>query len=54
MEKFERSLKRKINLIIVSSLEELESNLLENIINGVVLFGGIEVRDLGCDKDQAR
>lgn len=40
LEKFEKKLKRKINLLIVDKLEKLDENIIKKIYNGIVLYGG--------------
>lgn len=40
LEKFEKKLKRKINLLIVDKLEKLDKNIIKKIYNGIVLYGG--------------
>ena len=41
--KFEKKLSRKINLYFDENLKKLGKNLKENIINGIVLGGVIEI-----------
>ncbi len=43
LEKFERELKRRIELHFAKSLKELPHELLNSIINGIVLYGFLEV-----------
>ena len=43
LEDFEKKLERKINLQFYQSLGEVEKNLKNNILNGIVLSGGIEL-----------
>ena len=40
LEKFEKKLKRKINLIIVDRLNKLDKNIIKKIYAGIVLYGG--------------
>ena len=40
LEKFEKKLKRKINLLIIDKLEKLDKNIIKKIYNGTVLYGG--------------
>jgi len=40
LERFEKNLKRKINLLIVEKLEKLDKNIIKKIYNGTVLYGG--------------
>lgn len=37
---FEKKLKRKVNILILNDLNELDKNLLKKIWNGIVLYGG--------------
>ncbi|MCF7910785.1 nucleotidyltransferase domain-containing protein [Candidatus Pacearchaeota archaeon] len=39
---FEKLLKRKINIIFVKSLSELDSKLKNKVLNGFVLYGGFD------------
>ncbi|OYT38257.1 hypothetical protein B6U82_00310 [Candidatus Pacearchaeota archaeon ex4484_31] len=39
LKKFEKKLKRKINLLIIDKLEKLDKNLIKKIYNGIVLYG---------------
>jgi predicted nucleotidyltransferase len=43
LEKFEKYLKRKIIIQFYNSFKNIHKNLKENIFNGIVLFGGIEL-----------
>jgi len=43
LESFEKTLERKININFYESLKKIHKNLLENIFNGIVLYGGIEL-----------
>ena len=40
LDKFERKLKRKINLLIIDKLKKLDENIIKKIYNGIVLYGG--------------
>jgi len=40
LERFEKNLKRKINLLIIDKLEKLDKNLIKKIYDGIVLYGG--------------
>ncbi len=40
LEKFERKLKRKIQLFVFKNREEISKELLNNILNGFILLGG--------------
>lgn len=40
LKKFEKKLKRKINLLVIDKLEKLDKNLIKKIYNGIVLYGG--------------
>jgi len=40
LEKFEKSLKRKINILILNNMDKLDLNLKKKIWNGIVLYGG--------------
>jgi predicted nucleotidyltransferase len=40
LDRFEKKLKRKINPIILDSLDKLDKNLRKKIWNGIVLYGG--------------
>jgi predicted nucleotidyltransferase len=44
LKKFEKKLKRKINLFFKQNFNKISSGLKENIINGIVLQGAIELR----------
>ncbi len=41
--KYEKTLERKINVIFYDSLNKIHKNLKENICNGIVLYGGLEL-----------
>ena len=41
--KFEKVLERKINLNFYSALKDIDTELKENILNGITLAGGIEL-----------
>jgi len=41
--KFEKILERKININFYESLSKIHKNLKENLFNGIMLFGGIEL-----------
>lgn len=43
LEEFEKRLERAINLNFYDSLKTMEKNLRDNILNGIVLAGGIEL-----------
>lgn len=43
LEKFEKMLERKINLNFYAALKEVHKDLRENICNGIVLVGGIQL-----------
>lgn len=43
LEKFEKIFQRKININFYNSLKEININLRNNILNGIVLAGGIEI-----------
>jgi len=43
LDNFERKLKRKIILNFYSSLKSIHTNLRNNILNGIVLLGGIDL-----------
>ncbi|HDP74147.1 MAG TPA: hypothetical protein ENN46_04315 [Candidatus Woesearchaeota archaeon] len=43
LEKFEKALKRKININFYSSFKEIHANLKNNILNGIVLSGSVEL-----------
>ena len=43
LDKFEKMLERKININFYKSFKDIHKNLKENIFNGIVLFGGIEL-----------
>lgn len=43
LEKFEKMLERKININFYSSFKEIHKNLKENLFNGIILYGGIEL-----------
>jgi len=43
LERFENSLERKININCYESFGKIHKNLRENIFNGIVLFGGVEL-----------
>jgi DNA-binding MarR family transcriptional regulator len=43
LSKFEKMLDRKININFYQSFEDIHKNLLDNICNGIVLAGGIEL-----------
>jgi predicted nucleotidyltransferase len=43
LEKFETILERKININFYSSFKDIHKNLKENIFNGIILYGGIEL-----------
>jgi len=40
---FEKKLEREININFYDSFKDIHKNLKENILNGIVLFGGIEL-----------
>jgi len=40
---FERILERKININFYNSFKEIHKNLKENLFNGIVLYGGVEL-----------
>ncbi len=40
LNKFEKRLKRKINLLIIDKLGKLDKNIVKKIYNGIVLYGG--------------
>ena len=40
---FESLLEREINLNFYDSFKEIHKNLKENLLNGIILFGGIEL-----------
>lgn len=44
LKKFEKKLKRKINLTFKEDLNKLDKNLLINIINGKILYGEIHLK----------
>ena len=44
LKKFEKKLKRKINLIFNSDINNLKKPLLNNLINGIVLYGIINLK----------
>ncbi len=44
LKKFERKLNRKINIMFVSKISDLREEFLQNIINGIVLEGFLEVK----------
>ncbi|PIN80603.1 hypothetical protein COV16_00550, partial [Candidatus Woesearchaeota archaeon CG10_big_fil_rev_8_21_14_0_10_34_8] len=43
LEKFEKLLERKININSYSALKDVHKDLRENICNGIVLVGGIQL-----------
>lgn len=43
LEKFEKILERKININFYDSFKDIHKNLKENLFNGIVLIGGIEL-----------
>lgn len=43
LEKFEAILGREININFYSSFKKIHKNLKENIFNGIVLYGGVEL-----------
>lgn len=43
LEHFEKQLERKINIQFYQAINQIEKNLQENILNGIVLSGGIEL-----------
>jgi predicted nucleotidyltransferase len=43
LEEFENALERKINLNFYNSFREIHKKLKENIFNGIVLIGGVEL-----------
>jgi predicted nucleotidyltransferase len=43
LEKFEVILERKININFYNSFKDIHKNLKENLFNGIVLYGGIEL-----------
>ena len=45
LQKFEIILERKININYYNSMKSIHKNLKENIINGIVLVGGIELNE---------
>ncbi|MFA5485301.1 MAG: nucleotidyltransferase domain-containing protein [Candidatus Pacearchaeota archaeon] len=44
LKKFEKKLKRKINLNFNSNINNLKKPFLNNLINGIVLYGGISLK----------
>jgi predicted nucleotidyltransferase len=42
VKKFEKKLKREINLLVVDNLNKIEKPLLNKIYNGIVLCGGFD------------
>jgi|SRR3989344_6298825 len=43
LENFENMLKREIHISFYNSFKEIHKNLKENLLNGIVLYGGIEL-----------
>ena len=43
LKKFEETLEREININFYKSFKEIHKNLRENLFNGIVLYGGIEI-----------
>ncbi|MDO8516528.1 MAG: nucleotidyltransferase domain-containing protein [Nanoarchaeota archaeon] len=43
LELFEALLERKININFYNSFKDIHKNLKENLFNGIILFGGIEI-----------
>ncbi len=43
LEKFERTLNRKIHVIFHESWKKLDNNLRNNILNGILIHGGVEL-----------
>ncbi|MDO8622925.1 MAG: nucleotidyltransferase domain-containing protein [archaeon] len=43
LEKFETILERKININFYNSFKDIHKNLKENLFNGIVLYGGVEL-----------
>ena len=43
VERFEPLLERKININFYDSFKDIHKNLKENLFNGIVLFGGVEL-----------
>lgn len=43
LEEFEKILERKININFYNSLKEINKNLKNNILNGIILEGNIEI-----------
>jgi len=43
LEKFEKMLERKININFFPSFNEVHKNLRENLFNGIILLGGVEL-----------
>ena len=43
MKKYEKNLNRKINLLFESNINNLSKELINNIINGIVLYGFIKI-----------
>ena len=40
LDRFERKLKRKINLLIIDNIKQLDEKIIKKIYNGIVLYGG--------------
>jgi len=43
LEKFEKLLERKINVNFYNSFKDIHKNLKENLFNGIILYGGVEL-----------
>jgi len=43
LEKFEIMFERKININFYTSFKEIHKNLKENLFNGIILYGGVEL-----------
>lgn len=50
---FPAELGREVSVLRVSSLSELEMPLLENVVNGIVLSGALEVKGLGKGQESS-
>ncbi|MFH1325336.1 MAG: nucleotidyltransferase domain-containing protein [archaeon] len=46
LKKFEKSLNRKINLVFVENLNKLNKSIKINVLNGRIIYGGIDERDI--------
>ena len=44
LEKYEKKLKHKIQLFVKDDIKNLQPNLFNNIINGIVLFGSFKIK----------